>query len=990
VAEDEADYRADVLYVNLETAVQLMWAGSSQSNDDPCFVFMQVVHARPQTTLGMPSISVRVFAKSVKDDTVAPAMTLQRKHVLYDSTDYTLDRVIFSLQIRNAGYTMATYNKVLVGLCSSARPDEIRMLVFDMLMDYVFTFELAGCLQCCVPATLARPNTIHAHLDHALRILYIFSDKVVYNTTLHENVLHKQQRGYTPTSLGGGMPLPAFFQQPGRRIVQVAPASQVPFVLYMPMSKPNDHAEFSAHYARHWQSFYITTADDDRNKSAAMGMLHVAFQSKQVMTSTPVESDLRYTSDITSDPLEMEYTELFENKDILQALRQQIAQRHFRGVDIDKHGAFMQMELHGFSVMNDLKRMEFNESWDAATTSVHVLVSHVQRQSDVLSQQNDMLHDQILSLVQVVLPAFAGSMPTNTPAAATVTVKLLAVVAHQQRDTPHTVLYSIVPHHVSADAPNNIMAKSVVAVMVQRGNTHTVQTYTFSCQLCGAGLYNAATLSCGCHPGTTPVCLPCSTDCVASSFIVNPSHEQCHTGRAAAETDTGAQSYQRHNLVCMPCTGTFFCGNGAAVDAIEPCPASRPYTLDVRSTGDSTCLCPVGFASRASIAFNYTADESPFHNTGFSRQMQQFPPTNGSVQPCDACHDTQICTPLYTHSSHNVQCPAHTVSKTQYIRKGGHRPVPWSNTLPDNDKHVQYHNVYQGCFCVDGYYRVQHTSHSYLLDSVDFIYQYTWDNAVLDELSRAGNTMVHVHVERCRQCQPGWACVNSSQRECVPSTSSAVLGSTTCSCKPGYVRNQEFLHSSGIGEPGARHGQECTSCPPHSVCPGGDRQALACVTPRRVQNLVPDHCPCASGYVVSATTWHCEPCPRNFYCPGFPNMTGIDPWHTMYARRCPSGATSPAGSISLTNCSCGGGYFLPAPQADKETHCVACGAGYYCAASVAGSRAACPQHTTTRAGLVTAASRSDCLCKDPAMQKTYLHNKCVCRPGWLQTRSVRA
>ena len=121
MAEDEADYRTDVSYVNLDTAMQLMWAGSSRSNDNPCFVFMQVVHARPQTTLGMASISVRVFAKSVKDDTVAPAMTLERKHVLYDSTDYTLDRVIFSLQVQNAGYTMAAYNKVLVGLCSGAR-----------------------------------------------------------------------------------------------------------------------------------------------------------------------------------------------------------------------------------------------------------------------------------------------------------------------------------------------------------------------------------------------------------------------------------------------------------------------------------------------------------------------------------------------------------------------------------------------------------------------------------------------------------------------------------------------------------------------------------------------------------------------------------------------------------------------------------------------------------------------------------------------------
>ena len=113
----------EVLYINLDTASQTMWAGDSLQDNKGRFVFMQVVYATSQSSM-RPHISVRVFAKDVQDNTAPVVMVVQRKHVLYESVldgASRVDRIIFGLQIANAGFGMTLHKKVLVGTCMYSR-----------------------------------------------------------------------------------------------------------------------------------------------------------------------------------------------------------------------------------------------------------------------------------------------------------------------------------------------------------------------------------------------------------------------------------------------------------------------------------------------------------------------------------------------------------------------------------------------------------------------------------------------------------------------------------------------------------------------------------------------------------------------------------------------------------------------------------------------------------------------------------------------------
>jgi len=120
--ESGSDYITEVLYINLDTASQMVWAGSVQDNKG-CFAFIQVLYATSQSSL-RPHISVRVFTKDVEDDTAPAVMVVQRKHVLYESVldgASRVDRIIFGLQISNAGFRMTLHKKVLVGTCMHSR-----------------------------------------------------------------------------------------------------------------------------------------------------------------------------------------------------------------------------------------------------------------------------------------------------------------------------------------------------------------------------------------------------------------------------------------------------------------------------------------------------------------------------------------------------------------------------------------------------------------------------------------------------------------------------------------------------------------------------------------------------------------------------------------------------------------------------------------------------------------------------------------------------
>ena len=111
------------LYIDLDTASQMIWDNDDSLPKQGRCVFIQVVHAIPQNSL-YPHISVRVWAKQVEDDTMPALLVLQRKHVLYESAlggASRVDRVVFGLQIPNPGFKMTTHKKVLLGTCMHSR-----------------------------------------------------------------------------------------------------------------------------------------------------------------------------------------------------------------------------------------------------------------------------------------------------------------------------------------------------------------------------------------------------------------------------------------------------------------------------------------------------------------------------------------------------------------------------------------------------------------------------------------------------------------------------------------------------------------------------------------------------------------------------------------------------------------------------------------------------------------------------------------------------
>jgi len=844
------------------------------------------------------------------------------------------------------------------------RPDSVVLFVFDIQMDFVFVSEFQGCVGCCAKAVSGLPKKIHAHIDPALNTLYLFSDTHMFNITLDDLVSHQQHEDYQVRSFLGGLRLPAFFQHPQRRIVQVASASQVPFAMLTNIQATQAsaaQAEFSQ-YAQNWQAFYVMTQG---HSDAKMGLLYVARKGRKLMTNVQTQTPFYTLDGATSDPQTLEYIELLDNAVVLHELKTQIQKRHYEGVDISAHSQFDAMQLQGFSLLNDVKRVVVGSKrlHSNHSATIHVIISHIQARDDVLRQDNDVLHDQILSFVDIRVA------PTG---ASTISVRLLTVLTHPQQQTPHSFFYTIMPYRRDTDSPNNILARGVVATMLQRGNSNTVMVSNFSCLMCGANLYDAATETCSCSVGTVPVCLPCFTDCATGRFMVEPSPSLCHKATRSLPVDASSVTRpsvaaQRYNLVCMPCTGTFFCKNGR-VDGMAQCPPTSPYTLQVGAAGDYACSCPPDFAPSVDLQADYTVHGALLqHNTIISRLPKNiFEVVN---ETCSQCPATLVCTPLYTQHARVLLCPAFSMSQTHHVKRGGDRPGAWQHTAPENSDDSVYNNIYQGCFCVRGYYRTYHTSESYLLDSANFIYQYAWDNNALTDRSIAGNTRVHLQVELCQLCEAGWACQDSVRRQCEPLSSTSTAGSFECTCRPGFARN-------GVGT--------CGHCPAFFMCPGGDEAPIACPLPR--QSALQSYCPCEAGRILDTLTWECQVCPRDFYCPGFANMSGVTPSHTVYARRCPVGATSAAGSRALQDCFCKKGYYI-AHAAQKDAQCVPCAEGYYCPGQGV-SRAKCPEFTTTNASRGAASSITDCVCANPRMQLVAVGSQyaCVCSAGWLASR----
>jgi len=309
---------------------------------------------------------------------------------------------------------------------------------------------------------------------------------------------------------------------------------------------------------------------------AGLGVLRVLYGSRAandrylVGRQAFTVSDLDFTTGVTKNSSNIHYMPFFDSAHVLLEVQKQIKRLHYKGADTSVQGGFAVMRLQGFSVLNNLKRVEIPDTkmYADRTEHVHILLSHVQDNTDILQQQDDTLHDKVLSLVRVNVSA-AGDVASS--------VQLLSIVTHEPTNTPHSGFYSIIPHDVDAATPNNIEAKSIVAIMVQRGNTHTMHLSNFSYLQCGEDFYDAATESCNCRPGTLPVCLLCSTNCATGRLVVDPNPILCHKVELATTDPCGGeqqQQRQRHNLACMPCTGTIFCTDGM-VTGLQRCPSVR-------------------------------------------------------------------------------------------------------------------------------------------------------------------------------------------------------------------------------------------------------------------------------------------------------------------------------------------------------------------------------------------------------------------------------
>ena len=157
----------------------------------------------------------------------------------------------------------------------------------------------------------------------------------------------------------------------------------------------------------------------------------------------------------------------------------------------------------------------------------------------------------------------------------------------------------------------------------------------------------------------------------------------------------------------------------------------------------------------------------------------------------------------------------------------------------------------------------------------------------------------------CAGCPVGAYCINNVKATC-PSHSVSPVNASSCTCNTGYAMN----------------GGVCIVCPAGSFCVNGTSTA------------------CASGKISSAGVSACTTCAANAYCP---NSTA--------SVSCPGNSTSPAGSVSVSQCTCLPGFLL------YQGACVQCPSNSYCPDQL--TMNSCTSNSTSPAGSVNA---SQCLC----------------------------
>ena len=330
--------------------------------------------------------------------------------------------------------------------------------------------------------------------------------------------------------------------------------------------------------------------------------------------------------------------------------------------------------------------------------------------------------------------------------------------------------------------------------------------------------------------------------------------------------------------------------------------------------------------------------------------------------------------------------------------------LPKCRTAPTSDPPTALIAAVGGCrhrltgtVCVCVFVHVQ----TYLKDANDLIYAYLWEHEIFNRSSRLGNIQNVIDVEICARCEAGSYCINSTKTLCAAPMSNSVPGATECACTPGFVVQnttvQQQQHSPHTALAAAK-ATVCMACPPHSICPGGSVQAFDCESQPSGHAVKIGHnwsmyCPCVAGQIRSSVDLTCVTCPTNFFCPGFANMTGIDPLDTVYAERCPDGATSPSGSVFQHDCACGNGFYVRMSNLSHQGQqyrprftgrCSVCGVGHYCSSGAYANRTACPPYTTTETD--TSQGLRECVCQNTGMSLSQTSPpRCVCKKGWLQT-----
>ena len=213
----------------------------------------------------------------------------------------------------------------------------------------------------------------------------------------------------------------------------------------------------------------------------------------------------------------------------------------------------------------------------------------------------------------------------------------------------------------------------------------------------------------------------------------------------------------------------------------------------------------------------------------------------------------------------------------------------------------------------------------------------------------------------CNACSIGKYKMNIGPSECIacPSSSTtALVGSTTCLCSPGYARRSSdgscIACAPGKYKSAISNDAACSQCPASSDSPPAASDVSLCVCspefygilrkPSDACSQCPSNSDRSSTKVRTGGIYDCR-CIRGFYGPaGEPcsqcqENTYSDNTGMLNCTDCPLNAVSPAGSTTKSNCTCTSGYIERA-----DGNCDACPAGKYVTSNACTD---CPQNSNS-------------------------------------------